>query len=91
MPLPCDVQQCYLCEIRDASVREMVERIRKFANETLVTPEPGTSILAGANMSHVFDELQPRIGELLRTLDDEDIDQFQATSPPPLSRVATPK
>ena len=58
--------------VRDPLVREMAERIRNYAAQATVGPTREDSLSGRMKMSDEFGKLQPRIGEILRTLDDEE-------------------
>jgi hypothetical protein len=55
--------------VQDDSVREMVQRCRECASKVMVGPNKEDSDVALANMAKIFEELNPKIGELIRTID----------------------
>jgi hypothetical protein len=58
--------------VHDSSLREAVRAVREYAAATTVSSSRDASISAVADMAAVFERIQERVGELLRTLDDEE-------------------
>jgi hypothetical protein len=63
--------------VRDASVRKMALELSNICAPSPALEDPTPQF---QKINDVFNKLQPRIGELLRTLDDEDIREFEAES-----------
>jgi hypothetical protein len=89
--LPADLDEDYrvaqartsmlASRVRDNAVRELVEQFRKFSTEsTLVKTQEDNRALTA--MMQIHDQLNQRIGELLRTLDDADAAQERGSKSP---------
>jgi hypothetical protein len=59
--------------VRDARVRELVEKLRQFSVDSTMGGTQGDRNRAMAAMAELYDPLNQRIGEILRTLDDADM------------------
>ena len=57
--------------IWDASLREQVRRLKMLEVEVSMSQRPSDSERALLSMGELFDECNARIGELLRSLDDQ--------------------
>jgi hypothetical protein len=58
--------------VRDSSLRELVKTFRQCAAQTSIGVSRDASNSAMNSMAAVFEQVQERVGELLRTLDDEE-------------------
>jgi hypothetical protein len=58
--------------VRDSLLRELCEKIRALSAQTIMSPDRDTSNAASNTMIPMFEDIQQRVGALLRTLDDEE-------------------
>ena len=65
--------------VRDATVRELVVRLKGYSFETSKSKTPEDSDTPAYQMAKVFEELNDRIGELLRELDEKDLAPLNST------------
>jgi hypothetical protein len=56
--------------VRDDTIRELIDKLKTYSAEVINSPTPEDSERAESSMTVVFDELNQRIGEVLRKLDD---------------------
>jgi hypothetical protein len=58
--------------VHDDLVREMVQQCRDYASTVSISPSPNDSEVAMAAMGSTLEELNQRVGELLRKIDDDE-------------------
>ena len=56
--------------VRDDTIRELIDKLKTASEEAIGSPTLKDSERAVISMAVVFDELNQRIGEVLRKLDD---------------------
>jgi hypothetical protein len=57
--------------VRDETIRELIDKFKTYSAEAIDSPTPNDSERAVISMTVVFAELNQRIGEVLRKLDDD--------------------
>ena len=62
--------------VRDDAIRDLIDKLKTHSAEAINSPTPKDSERAISNMTVVFDELNQRIGEVLRKLDDAEQVEF---------------
>jgi len=67
--------------VRDASLREMADDLRKLSAQVTVGTSKSESDSAMLDAADLFVQVQERIGEILRTLDDEEAAPLETTKP----------
>ncbi len=58
--------------LRDSSLRELVGSIRSYSAQVTVSVSRDASTSAANSMGALFEQIQERVGELLRTRDDDE-------------------
>jgi hypothetical protein len=61
--------------IRDGSIRELLQQFKNSSTGVTISRSKEETEVAMRNMATAFEALQQRIGEVLRTLDDEESGQ----------------
>jgi hypothetical protein len=58
--------------VHDDSLRELLDRFRAYSAQTTISIDKDSSDAAMSNMARHFEQIQGRIGHLIRTIDDDE-------------------